>query len=58
MDHWSTNQDEDIMDSLERFKFAKKSLLKMEVSKSSLWAMMSKNPIMSEIVVYGTFMNP
>ena len=30
----------------------------MDVNKNSLWKMMSQEPIMSEIVVYGTFMNP
>jgi hypothetical protein len=33
MDHWSTDKNEDIMDSLERFKLAKKNLNKIEVNK-------------------------
>eukprot|EP00742_Colponemidia_sp_Colp-10_P023380 GILJ01027838.1.p1 GENE.GILJ01027838.1~~GILJ01027838.1.p1 ORF type:complete len:370 (-),score=23.06 GILJ01027838.1:423-1415(-) len=67
MDHWCDEAEEMDLDSVDRRCLASRLLCKLRkdserdgvpVSDGSLWAAMSTSPIISEITIYGTLMDP
>lgn len=60
IDHWSFDNSEDVMDSITRRELAFNTLERKPtpLTEEWLWAMMSKQPILNEITIYGTLMIP
>jgi len=59
IDHWRDDDQQDIMDSVERRELARELIEKLKVvNKDSLWEMMSTKPIYNTITVYGAYMSP
>jgi len=62
IDHWSTNEEEDIMDSIERREFARAFIKTQQVFEGEnyekLWQLMSQDPILNELTIYATLMCP
>jgi hypothetical protein len=58
-DHWSDDADDDILWSIRRRSIVNQKLPALaSITEDSLWQMMSRDPIINSLTIYGTYMNP
>jgi len=59
IDHWSNNKEEDILDSIKRRSLASNKLSELKtVNEESLWKLLSRDPLVNDLTIFGTFMCP